>query len=221
MPVFKKSNVIFIHIPKTGGTSIERQLYEFEDPTDRYSVASYFSTDINSQKLRNYSLQHYTFQDFIFVMGDSKLNTYKTIFSVVRNPYDRIVSEFHYYYSVVKKAPVDDCTVDELKCKFEKFCLKCFEGQLYNDNHHAPQYKFIVNSGIEIDKRIHVLKFESLTKDFTKVFNMPLKYHELRSNRKLSCYEYYTDKSQKLVADFYKFDFILFDYDAKVLPNDL
>lgn len=221
MPVFKKSNILFIHIPKTGGTSIERQLYEMEDPKDRYSVESYYSTDINSQKLRNYSLQHYTFQDFIFVFGEDIVNTYKTIFCVVRNPFDRIVSEFHYYYFAVKKTPVDDCTVDELKHKFEKFCIKCFKGKLYNDNHHAPQYQFIVNSKEVVDTRIHILKFESLQHDFAKLFKFPLKYHELQSNRKLICSEYYTDKSHKLVADFYKSDFTFFGYDPKVLPNDL
>ncbi len=221
MPIFQNSNTLFIHIPKTGGTSIERQLYELEEPGYRYSSDSYFSTDSNSQRLRNYSLQHYTFLDLILVLGETQVNTYKKIFCVVRNPFDRIVSEFHYYYSTVKKEPLDDCTVDELKRRFEKFCVKCFEGKLYNDNHHAPQYKFIINSNAEIDKRIHILKFESLTTDFMKIFPFPLKYHELRSNRKLPCSEYYTSKSQKLVTDYYKCDFILFEYDSKALPNDL
>ena len=221
MPVFKKSNVLFIHIPKTGGTSIERQLYDLEEACDRYSVESYFSTDHNSQKLRNYSLQHYTFQDFVLIFGEAKVNLYDKIFCVIRNPYDRIVSEFHYYYSVVRKQTLNDYTVDELKKRFERFCANCFDGKLYNDNHHGPQHQFIINSGGHIDHRVHVLKFESLATDFAKLFQWKLKYHELQSNRKLPCSEYYTYKSQKLVADYYKLDFILFDYDPKVLPDDL
>lgn len=221
MPIFNQSQTLFIHIPKTGGTSIEKQLYELEDPADRYSIQSYFSTDINSQKLRNYSLQHYTFKDFILIMGEDKIKTYHKIVCVVRNPFDRMVSEYYYYSNVIKKVSLDEFTVDELKVKFEKFCKMCFAGHVYNDNHHAPQYKFIVNQGGKIDPRIQILKFESLGTDFESIFNCPLKYHELRSNRKLACQEYYTSTSQKLVADYYHSDFSLFGYDHKVVPNEL
>ncbi len=219
MPIFKKSNILFIHIPKTGGSSIEKQLYNLEDLSDQYTTETYFSNNpLMMTDTRNYSLQHYTFIDLLSCLGQERINHFQTIFCVVRNPYDRMVSEFYYYYQRIVCESLDFDSIEHIQSKFFDFCQKCVNGQVNNDNHQTPQYTYIINHQEIIDPRIKILWFERLSTEFSQLCGLTLDYHLLQSNRKLSCHEYYTPESQQLVKDYYMNDFILFYYDPNVLP---
>ena len=66
-----KNNCIFVHIPKTGGTSIARTLSRTQN--------------------------HITAQRYIHNLGMKKWNNSFT-FTIVRNPWDREISSFFYRY---------------------------------------------------------------------------------------------------------------------------
>jgi hypothetical protein len=80
-------NLLFIHIPKTGGTSISAKLR---------------SSGLN--ELRTL-LQHATLQDWVEKLGKERLKE-QFSFCVIRNPWDRMVSWYGAKFS--KLTPLDE-----------------------------------------------------------------------------------------------------------------
>ena len=96
MPYYKKKHILFIHIPKTGGTSVEDTL-KLGDIQTMYSGKR--NNIMPIQYLRHISLQHQTYNNifryrrFLHVKFDRKLK----VMSIVRNPYTRIVSDLFFH----------------------------------------------------------------------------------------------------------------------------
>ena len=84
---FIQTNTIFIHIPKTAGTSIEKQALNY----NIYWGVYYFKNKLN----KNY---YYSSVPWHIPPKYLTNNEYenKILFCVVRNPYTRIVSEYKY-----------------------------------------------------------------------------------------------------------------------------
>ncbi|MCI4679804.1 sulfotransferase family protein [Rhodoblastus acidophilus] len=84
MPIFHTNgkNVLFVHIPKTGGTSVEKWLR-------RHVNISFFSIGVPSAM--KCTPQHLTNHDFFQIFGKGYFDY---TFAIVRNPFDRIVSEY-------------------------------------------------------------------------------------------------------------------------------
>jgi hypothetical protein len=68
-----KKQFIFIHVPKTGGTSIERSL-KMTNGTNGHGV------------VRNLALQHLTANEIKHILGEETFNQYTKI-SICRHPY--------------------------------------------------------------------------------------------------------------------------------------
>lgn len=85
-------NFIFIHIPRTGGTSLERLLLSIE------GVASWENLDdkkIVDSRLGKH--KHLRASSVRAIVGEEKWrSTFK--FSVVRNPFEKVISHFHQPY---------------------------------------------------------------------------------------------------------------------------
>lgn len=211
MPIFLSANILLIHIPKTGGTSIENQLYDREQTNNRRTVATFYSE--NRASGVSYNLQHFTWADLKQALG-KRINDFKLIFTVVRNPYDRLVSEFH---SKVKKT--DYKSLAELQQKFEEFCDQLTQGKYINDNHQTPQFKFLIDDHEKIPPEIVVLHFETLASDFKDLFGYDLQYHDYKTNRLTTCFHHYTDRAKNLIRKFYQRDFELLNYDPDSIPH--
>src|SRR4051812_12515930 len=90
MPIFTigKKRILFIHIPKTGGVSITRWLRE--KGTIAFSALDYPSTF-------RCNPQHFTMSDILFLFGGV---AWDRAFTIVRDPYDRIESEFFWRHNI-------------------------------------------------------------------------------------------------------------------------
>ena len=96
MPLYFNKKIVYIHIPKTRwGSSIE-QFLKVNDGVDKINCDNLFGVDQNL--INDHSLQHCSYSEIVNIVN--KLNTINldecTIFTVVRNPYDRLVSEYFY-----------------------------------------------------------------------------------------------------------------------------
>ena len=77
-----KKQIIFVHIPKTGGTTVENYL-ELMKGINGYGV------------IKNTAFQHFNWKDYLTLLGeDIYLNYFK--FSIVRNPISRLLSEYYW-----------------------------------------------------------------------------------------------------------------------------
>jgi len=201
MPYYKEKKMLFIHIPKTGGTMIEHSIKE-NTPQTLYSSPTNSLLDFPyNQK----SLQHqfyttiYKFRNKLDVNFDNI-----KIFSVVRNPYDRIISDL-FWFSLIKK----DFTAEQVYNVIKNNYL--YRDDL--DNHNEPQYKFIVDENSELIKNIKIFRTETLNEsndDLSKFVGFNINIRKEGINKDYS--NYLNKDSISLINIFYKKDFELFNY---------
>ncbi len=234
MPYFEGLNLLFIHIPKTGGTSIERYIsMKYKVPLDVKSLYNEYhpSTIDNSIKKNDrpeekrrlhlsknvkHSLQHFTFSEmhiycrdlFYFPNGQTLYEILPTlrVFTVVRNPYDRILSELFYVKYIHAMSTPEE--VYEILCKY----LRHAYGY---DNHRLPQYMFILDKQHQMLPNIHVMKMETLQEDMHNYgfddFNLVINTNRAKIDG--TTYRLMLNKkSIALINEFYKVDFEWFDY---------
>lgn len=202
MPYFKNNNLnlLFIHIPKTGGTSLEKYLSQKHNiPLDSKSLYSNSKNGYNSV-----SLQHQTYdtllnkkRDFVIDFNNIK------IISIVRNPYERTISDLFFYKLI------DNTT---LKKHVYRILKKYINSNEY-DNHNIPQYSFLIDDNNKINKDITIFKTETLTDDLIKYGFTDFNIHKnVNINSDINYFDFLNEKSIKLINKFYKKDFKLFDY---------
>ena len=94
MPYYNEYNLLFIHIPKTGGSNIENFFFSYSKK--KPVISNLCSNNINL-RINNHSLQHMTYKEILSNKDffNIDFNNIKII-TVVRNPYDRILSDLFY-----------------------------------------------------------------------------------------------------------------------------
>ena len=102
MPISHDLKIIYVHIPKTGGGTIEKSLGIFGKDNNGSLELNY---DILYGKETNKFLQHLTIQE-INEIKKKEFNNYKKV-SFVRNPYDKIVSEYLWRIQIYGKKKIE------------------------------------------------------------------------------------------------------------------
>lgn len=197
MPISKIHKLCFIHIPKVAGTTIEKALdMHHEDLFYRYG------------KYKKYEVcpQHLTHQELSLEIPN--LSEYQ-LFTVVRNPFDRIVSEYNFYHETWWAKEYYNLNFDD----FVRICLSidkakrkfCFDGHL------EPQVDYIRG-----DLPVKIFKYENLEECFywlREITGENLNFgHERKAERK-NYKDYYDNvETIKIVEDFYRDDLDYLDY---------
>lgn len=200
MPLFRNfdKQILYIHIPKTGGTSIEN-LFNYKLNFSKYHLPRY---------LTEHQLQHLSL-DYIYRYDLLDLEEIDFIFTIVRNPYTRIISE--YYWSQYNK-----------KMTFTKFLIYvkrilCTNNTSDDDYiHYTKQSKFIKSS---TSIPIKIFKFEQFDKiyEYLKKLFPNLKYrHNYKTNVTNSLSKMSIDdlsyEDISLINELYEDDFHRFGY---------
>ena len=209
MPYFRNNdiNVLFIHIPKTGGTSIEFYFsFKFNIQLNNNSLYFFIKDQrlLNENLNINTSLQHLTYNQIIenYKLFNIQFDNIKII-TIVRNPYERLVSDLFFFKLI---------TIDTTKEKVFDIINKFLLSKNY-DNHNLPQHNFITNHNKEIIQNIHILKTESLKNDMHNLGYTDFNIFQNVNEKKLNYYDYLNNKSIEIINNFYHLDFILFNYD--------
>jgi hypothetical protein len=192
---FDRHRCIFVHVPKCAGISLVRSLFG--------------DFDCGHTNLRRYQI----------MFAPAEFNQYFK-FTIVRNPYDRLVSAFLF----LKKGGVNDKDkqwAEKNLAAYDTFDAFAREG-LSKRNirlalHFRPQSEFIC-----VRKNRPGLDFfgyyENLPADFAFIsrklgINATLAEANRNASREKDYRQYYTDASRKIVADLYAADLRILGYD--------
>jgi hypothetical protein len=190
--IINNSKVLFIHIPKTGGTTIEHWM-------STYGKLYAYQPKISS--FMKCSPQHLTYDEATLILG----HDFDFSFSVVRNPYKRIESEYFFTTKRNNRA---------LKLDFSSWVLSSLDefakNRHYADNHFRPQSDFLSDN---------ITKVYRLEQGLKKVLNKVCgilgveELEQLRPRNVSKRHEiHWTFEAINAVNEVYKDDFKLFKY---------
>jgi hypothetical protein len=219
---------LFIHIPKTAGTSVEEALTKAVCGKD-----SFWELDAKEAtrhalpggvrqarglpyRVRNYAVQHESVEYF----EELGLLDGREVFTVVRNPYDRALSEIIYLLRTdVKAAAIfrGPTWADDLKA------YAAYDGMLGHDL-RACQVDWLTDrsGNMRCDR---IMRFESLAVDWRKLCEdwgigelaLP---HVYNIGRKVPWWEYYDQEAAERIARKYSRDFEVLGYDTSLPVSD-
>ena len=201
---FKNTEIAFIHIPKTAGSSIVETI---EGKHGQY---------YEWKRLKNNGIGCSYWHIPPYMLDNENYNNYykgKIKFLVCRNPYDRIISEYTYQR---KNGSILDKDLNE----WINFELKNMsDKEIKHDCHLIPQVEYLKLGHGEDNDIIHILYFENLYNDWKEfsekvgIMYKPLKNKNSSSKENLP---ELSIENIKLINDFYSEDFIKFNYPKKI-----
>jgi hypothetical protein len=200
----KTSHLLYIHIPRTAGTHLEKILgFKGHDAPPRCGSAAYGANHkelMGWDKETKIMLQHATYNQLVlhnFISADNDLIKLAT----VRNPYHRVISLFKYFGGERKWI------------SFENFLTHLETGGI-SGYFYMPQWKYIQDAEFNIIRFENFLPdVESLKKKYNLKFNATFKSKEQAEKSERACRKYYTHEEIKSrVLKLYKRDFEILNY---------
>jgi len=198
MPISHKYKAIFVHIPKTAGTSIEKAMNIRK--IDESILRSHKLVDIKGVK---YAPQHFTSN----ILKRHKItkpywDSYFK-FAIVRHPYSRVLSEYFWVFKQLNE--------------FDSNHFSVFLDSYYlniNSDHKLSQYEYLTIDGeLAVD---YVGKFENLDESFEIIKNkidLEANLPKIQvSNNKTDYLKLLTKEQKQKIFEIYKDDFTFFGY---------
>jgi hypothetical protein len=202
MPYYPEKNILFIHIPKTGGRNVEKNL------KSKYKEELYGGLCKNVPSPYNKITPQHQLYTTLYKYKDKLNINFKDlkIFTIVRNPYDRIMSDL-FYLSLINHNSTKDDVYNIIKHDY-----------LYKtrDNHTLEQYKFITNENSELIPNIKIFKtenFNEINKELNEYLDVDINIEKKNVNKDYT--KYLNNESIYLINKIYKKDFELFNYNFK------
>lgn len=204
MPISHKYKCIFIHVPKTAGTSIEAAL----DMHGQYKNVGIEPTKArkNAESFFGGGLQHMPAKKLMLRVKN--YNEYFS-FSFVRNPWDRFVSAAA-FRGGLRRAKRGPLAINGFRRRFKTLLLNPRQNKhFFTQSHYLYRDKeLLVN---------FVGKFENLDADFdvvSKKLNLDIQLEQRMKtpDRKRPYQEYYTPEMRDSIGEKYLEDINNFNY---------
>ncbi len=225
------NNLLYIHIPKTAGLSVEYELNRIYNPYENnmwyYHIIEnspniikyiYFYCDWFRKIVHYFLYDNHPLQNCNFRFNNNTISIHYNIidymdyiniiddmikFTIVRNPYDRAVSLFRFIYP----------SFMQNKEYFIKFLFDIKLGVL-NNSFFADQYSYIIDHSGNI-LVTNIIKFENLKNDWNnfcikyKIPSTSLPKINYNTRTKMDLLD---NMTKSLIYDIYKRDFDYFNY---------
>lgn len=181
----------FIHITKTAGTTIEK---------------------ISKKHNLEWGQYHIEYGDYheVFPRKPKTLKNKYEWFTVVRNPYTRILSQFHYDMTrerFIKNYKLNDYNKERMN-EHIQYKIKTRSKTGF---HYTEQYLYLDNT-----VQINILHFENLKEEFENLmikYNLDIKFDEhYNKSEKMFDISDFSNETMELINTVYKKDFEIFGY---------
>ncbi len=230
MPINNGKKLIFVHIPKTAGTSIE-QYMDIHTPGDKANMMTL------SGEWMNGLVKHFRAQDIRAILSPEIYDTFET-FTVVRNPWDRIASLYHYGKQVITPAMKSLGLKDFLVFYTFELFLHLIQ-TTPNFPGVKPQTEYILDEDGKTILVKKIFKYENLNspnqnvksflarkmgKDIAKFPHANKLLHNKNLNTDISKYQnfkyqnLYSPETAKIVQNMFSEEIRLFDYEFEGKP---
>jgi|TARA_B100000035_G_scaffold293764_1_gene283474 hypothetical protein len=191
---------IYVHIPKTGGTTIQQVL----------------NNDSNS--VCNNLLGHVSLKSIKKVLDEDDYNEHIS-FTTVRNPWDLYVSNYHYLkqqnhndsdFKKEYKILESDSFTD-----FIKFIHDNRDSLIFNDEDKTPKWQQLLEWSFDGKKHVdYFIKLEELSEKKLREVGLNISYTHTKTN--VSQHDhysvYYNNETIDMVRDMHKDDIKYFNY---------
>jgi chondroitin 4-sulfotransferase 11 len=190
----EENKVVFIHIPKTAGTSMGRALG--------------FTTQCHKTPAMEPNSEHWNKQYFKFAF--------------TRHPFDRFLSAYFYHFEMFKKKPTKQReliyktgnSVDSFNYFISKLAYPSYlRRNVKKDLWFRDQCFWLFGKSLyEYD---FIGRFERLEKDFKYIqekLQINLKLTHKNKTKRMHFQNYYTQKSKKIITNLYERDFNFLGY---------
>ena len=182
--IIEDHKAIFIHIPKNAGTSIETLF-----ANSSFRIQPYKHDDIHQIK-RKFPKLYKTYRKF----------------TIIRNPYDKMVSWYFYLKENALKDvpayPLPEITID-----FKEWVKEPSSFWHANDPPH-----FLDPQHVWIDNTVEIIKFENLNNELNEFFGEEVDLPITNKSDHDHFSNYYDKESSSVVYNRYKKDFKKYNY---------
>lgn len=209
------NNFIFIHIPKTGGSSIRSSLekdYNLIKNATKINLINLGYKNLN-EKFENYNFLIHDFKDHLPFQLIQKTINNKLTFTFIRNPFSRMVSLF--YECISNDLHLNNIGIDK-NCSFEDFVNRITEKSYWFT---IPMIDYIGKKNL--NKIDFIGRFEDFENDILKLkknIKISIKHHNynnhVKSVMKFSDYRPYYKNELIIdkVKNYYEDDLQIFNY---------
>lgn len=129
------------------------------------------------------------------------------IITVVRNPYDRMISHLFFLRKIQPSStPEKVCSVIQ----------SVLADPSTFDNHTIPQYQYLMDENGSLIPNVTILKTETLDEDMRRIgctdFHLHTNKNPTMNSKKRDYISYLNETSIQIINEYYKLDFEWFDY---------
>jgi len=217
--IFPESGIIYVHIPKTGGTSIRKLLVNLKnnDVLNNDKKKYYYSEELKRRKI---SSIHGKARDYLeFIEQDLWSKSLK--FASVRNPWDLMVSSYHWWLQNGNKFDrLKNMYLDISKMNFEEYLKSSYGANMINECVGNIEDWFLdKDKNFILDGLVRLEHFENdflklIQKSNKKIYNFSDLPKENVTKRKEYQF-YYNNHTSLLIEERFKFliDYCGYKYD--------
>ena len=203
MPYYPDKNILFIHIPKTGGSVIEEEIKQHTTQT----LYSGCGNNILPPPFNKSSLQHQYYSTLYKYREKLNINFDNIkVFCCIRNPYDRVISDL-FWLKLINK----DASHETIKQTLLNNYL--YSDKVEIDGHQRPQYKYITDENEKIIPNIKIFKCEELNNSNDELCEfLGFKVNVVQENVNKDYSKYLNNEIISIINEFYKKDFEIFNF---------